>query len=63
MPLMSGLEFLDYRRRDPRLHDIPVILATGNSEALREFSMRGATALRKPFDMDMLTGIVREHCA
>jgi two-component system response regulator MprA len=63
MPLMSGLEFLDHRGKDPRLHDIPVVLATGNSEALREFSIRGAVTLRKPFDIDALLGIVREHCA
>lgn len=63
MPLMSGIEFLDHRARDPRLMDIPVVLATGDSETLREFSARGATAFRKPFDLDALLGVVREHCA
>ncbi len=63
MPLMSGLEFLDRRAKDPRLYQIPVVLATGNSEAFREFSLRGATAFRKPFDVDALLGVVREHCA
>src|SRR5258706_11619303 len=48
MPLMSGLEFLRNRERDPRLSEIPVIFATGDSQAFREFSARGAVAFRKP---------------
>ena len=63
MPLMSGLEFLDHRGRDRRLLEIPVVLASGNAEAIREYASRGAMALRKPFDIDALLGIVHEHCA
>jgi two-component system, OmpR family, response regulator CpxR len=63
MPLMSGLEFLRHREKDPRLADIPVIFTTGDPIVFREFSARGAVALRKPFDVDALIGVVREHCA
>jgi CheY-like chemotaxis protein len=63
MPFMSGLEFLRHRETDPRLSDIPVIFTTGDPQAFREFSARGAVAFRKPFDLDALLGIVREHCA
>ncbi|MGH9441008.1 MAG: response regulator [Thermoanaerobaculia bacterium] len=63
MPLMSGLEFLGHREKDPRLREIPVVFTTGDSQALREFSGRGAVAFRKPFDIDALLGVVRDHCA
>ncbi len=63
MPLMSGLEFLEHRARDPRLQEVPVILATANPGTLREFSARGATAFARPFDLDGLLGVVHEHCA
>jgi CheY-like chemotaxis protein len=63
MPLMSGLEFLRHREKDDRLKEIPVIFITGDPDVFREFSARGAVALRKPFDLDALLGIVREHCA
>jgi len=63
MPLMSGIEFLRHREKDPRLAAVPVIFTTGDPIALREFSARGAVALRKPFDLDALIGVVREHCA
>lgn len=63
MPLMSGLEFLRHREKDSRIQEIPVVFMTGDPEVFREFSARGAVALRKPFDLDALLGIVREHCA
>jgi len=63
MPLMSGMEFLDRRARDRRLQEIPVVLATGDPQTLREFSEHGGTAFKKPFDLDALFGVVREHCA
>jgi CheY-like chemotaxis protein len=63
MPLMSGLDFLAHRERDPRLLDIPVVIATGDARTISEFQARGAAVFPKPFDLDGLLGVVREHCA
>ena len=63
MPLMSGLEFLTRRDADARLADIPVIFATGDPRSLAEIKRRGGTAFLKPYDPDVLLGVVKEHCA
>lgn len=63
MPLMSGLEFLAYREKSPKLSSIPVIFISGDSEAIRAVSERGAITFRKPFPIDALIERVREHCA
>jgi CheY-like chemotaxis protein len=63
MPLMSGLEFISYREKNPRLSRIPVIFVSGDPEAIRAVSERGAITFRKPFPIAALIERVREHCA
>ena len=63
MPLMSGMDFLAHRERDPRIQGIPVVIATGDPRTASEFKSRGAAVFQKPFDLDGLLGVVREHCA
>ena len=63
MPLMTGLEFLTRRGADARLSDIPVIFATGDPHTHAEIKGRGGMAFLKPYDPDVLLGVVKEHCA
>lgn len=57
MPVMSGWEFREAQRSDPRLRDIPVIVLSGTGpENLRDLDAFGH--LRKPFRLeDMLEAI------
>lgn len=58
MPLMSGYEFLDVQQGDPRIKDIPVIAITAHAKVAE---VPGVWKLvRKPFDLDELTGALRE---
>ena len=63
MPLMTGLEFLTRLEADPRLSEIPVIFATGDPHTQSEIERRGGVAFLKPYDPDVLLGVVKEHCS
>jgi CheY-like chemotaxis protein len=59
MPGMNGGEFLEAMRSDPRLAKIPAIVLTGDTGVRHA----DATVLLKPFDLEALGSIVRNHCA
>jgi len=63
MPLMSGIEFLNYREKSDKMSRIPVIFVSGDADAIRAVSEKGAIAFRKPYAIDALIERVREHCA
>jgi two-component system chemotaxis response regulator CheY len=61
MPVMTGLEFLELRRRDARHLHIPVVLVTTESTADDESRGMAAGAwayLRKPFHPAQLESLV-----
>jgi two-component system chemotaxis response regulator CheY len=58
MPLMSGFEFLDMHREDPRIRDIPVIAVTAYAKVAEVVGV--ARLVRKPFDLNELLGALRE---
>lgn len=56
MPVMTGREFLDHLLADQALKSIPVVIVSATTGS---FSTQGATeVLRKPFDLDILLGVV-----
>ena len=59
----KGFELIDLLTLDPKTRDIPVILASTNTVLLRErleaFGTMGIPVLGKPFDLDVLLGVVR----
>jgi CheY-like chemotaxis protein len=64
MPVMSGWEFRDAQRRDPRLAEIPVVVVTADHEALERATTAGlAGCLLKPVDLTELLGLVERYCA
>jgi len=55
MPVMDGWQFLNERRQDPSLSDIPTIVVTGVSDAKRRQRELGdITVFGKPFHFDEL---------
>ena len=59
MPVMSGWQFLEARRRHRSLAAIPVVVVT----AALDPQVDGAAAiLRKPFDLDTLSSTIRVLC-
>ncbi len=59
MPVMSGWEFRDAQRGDPRLRDIPIIVLSG-AEAVGVDALEPYGHLKKPFRLeDMLDAIGR----
>jgi CheY-like chemotaxis protein len=56
LPRMSGSSFLQYLRADPSLGETPVIVVSGQAEALSPSVSRLANSvLRKPFDVTELS--------
>jgi two-component system, chemotaxis family, chemotaxis protein CheY len=59
MPVMTGWQFMEQQRGDPRLARIPVIIVTAFSDSHPE----GAAAfMRKPFGLDTLLTTVARIC-
>jgi two-component system, chemotaxis family, chemotaxis protein CheY len=60
LPVMSGHEFLERQKKDPRVADIPVIVVTA---AYRPRVPDASAVLSKPVDVPKLIDLLREHCA
>lgn len=59
MPGIDGLEFAsEVRRRRP---EIPIVLVTGHDEAIDRIAAGGGIALLKPFSVQALRSVLREH--
>jgi two-component system OmpR family response regulator/two-component system alkaline phosphatase synthesis response regulator PhoP len=57
LPGISGLEFLDELRRDPRWASLPVLMVSGDPVALATVQGRpNVGTLSKPFDVNVLIG-------
>jgi CheY-like chemotaxis protein len=63
MPVLDGLGFLALRNADAETARIPVIMLTGSVELEgREEELNIQGFVKKPFDPDVLAGMVREYC-
>jgi CheY-like chemotaxis protein len=63
MPVMSGWEFREVQRRDPRLAEIPVAIITGVRNAVDQMMTLGAVGyFQKPLDLNALLQTVAQHC-
>jgi len=63
MPVLDGLGFLKRRNADPETARIPVIMLTGSIELEgreRELNLQGF--VKKPFDPEALSRMVRAYC-
>jgi CheY-like chemotaxis protein len=59
MPKMSGEEFLELLRADPRWTDVPVVATT--ALPVREPPEDAVALLPKPFDSDALSDVVTRY--
>lgn len=58
MPVLDGRGFMELLERDELLVSIPVVVVSAQPHL-----PDGAKAyLRKPFDVESLVGVVRDHC-
>lgn len=63
MPVMDGVEFLKLRNADPEVAPIPVIMLTGSIELEgRDQELNFQGFVKKPFDPDALSRLVRQYC-
>ena len=61
MPGMSGIEFTrEARKLRP---DVPIVLVTGNSDAMETVLENGAVALLKPYSAAMLERVLDDGLA
>jgi CheY-like chemotaxis protein len=60
MPVMSGFEFVDRQRSDPRLASIPVVIMSARWEAREAFT--GIPFVRKPIGLEELLSTIRRWC-
>jgi CheY-like chemotaxis protein len=60
LPVMNGQEFLNRKKKDPAIADVPVIVITG------EFAPdlpKNTPMLRKPVELSKLLSLLQTHCA
>lgn len=63
MPVMDGWQFRAIQKTDSRIADIPVIVITADGNAKTKARQMGVSAgMTKPFDLQVLFGLVRSHC-
>jgi CheY-like chemotaxis protein len=64
MPGMDGWHFLSARLRDPEIVEIPVILMTAHTAAVRAGQQAGAVrVIAKPFQLDELLDAIEQAMA
>ena len=61
MPRVSGLDVLRHMRATPELQGIPVILMSVIRPSLKKAEYRWDAFLHKPFSLQSLVKVVREH--
>lgn len=63
MPKMNGAKFLEYRKNNARLANIPVILMSADNETEKKATLLGADGhLKKPLELDDLFSTIAKHC-
>lgn len=60
LPEMTGAQFLEIRRNEPALAEVPVVLMTGDVRTLDDPACHGADALiKKPMSREVLVATLR----
>ena len=64
MPVMNGWEFLETVKREhqARLGEIPMVVITAAADVSFYETDLGCPVLKKPFDLEPLLQIARQHC-
>jgi CheY-like chemotaxis protein len=63
MPAMNGWEFRAAQMQDPTIADIPVVVVSADSDAVRRVRSLGvADAMTKPIDFRRLLDLVGRYC-
>jgi CheY-like chemotaxis protein len=63
MPVLDGRAFLEIKRADPSLADIPVVVVTADGRALQErLALDAHAVLMKPISLEVLLETVSQYC-
>ena len=63
MPVMNGWEFRFEQQLDPKLAPIPVVIFSAATDVPRTTeSLRAASYVTKPFDLDVLFSAIHRYC-
>jgi len=60
MPVMNGWEFAHALQTDHAYTEIPIVALSAFSDPDKTIQAKGF--IKKPVDLDILLGLVREHC-
>ncbi len=64
MPVLDGRAFLELKRADPALAEIPVVVVTADGRAQREpLALDAHAVLIKPISLDVLLETVAQYCS
>ena len=61
MPVMSGWDFLEAKKRDDHIATIPVLVTSAVADKVDPKTMAGI--MKKPIDLDALLAFVKNFCA
>ncbi len=62
MPRMNGMQFRAVQVREPTIADLPVVVLSGDSNAVHTASGLGLEVLTKPVTSEMVLATVRRYC-
>jgi len=62
MPGMDGWAFLDRMRIEPHLHEVPVVVVSGDGDERTRARSRGCHFLLKPVEPSVLSATIGGHC-
>jgi CheY-like chemotaxis protein len=63
MPVLDGRAFLELKRADASLADIPVVVVTADGRALHDpVALDARAVLMKPISLDILLETVAQYC-
>ena len=60
LPRVDGWQFIRWCRADPTTAAIPIVVASGASEAQQDGEVESLVFLEKPFDLDVLLVLVED---
>jgi CheY-like chemotaxis protein len=64
MPVLDGRGFLELKRADPALADIPVVVVTADGRVVRDpMTLDAQAVLVKPISLDVLLETVAQYCS
>ena len=62
MPVLDGFEFREKKKLNPRLKNIPTIIASAKTNLEKIERMPNESFLSKPFELNDLLSLIKKYC-